>query len=226
MYMKTSFELPKEYPNTNFTLYKELAVNESIAANRNLFKTISISHDDKGNAIEKKPMIFAEIDLKNKNQHKLESCIALNNEQHQRAWNMFLTFNNSNYGNTTKSVNNIIKYLDNVLLLFESWFHEHDFSNYLNIKRIIHNKSFRSIKVENQTFVLTEQQALAIKYLYNLMLQGVPSTTSADVIRHIDESQGIFTTKKRLVDVFKRNKMAYKVLIEKNSDTIKLKIGK
>ena len=223
--MELSFKLLEEYPNTDFTLYKELAINESLASNLNLCRTINISHDDKGNAIETKPMAFVELKLDNKDQHKLESCIVFNNNEHKRAWDMFLTLNNSNYSNTTRSVNNMIKYLDNVLLLFESWFHEHNFSNHIKIKRIIHNESFRSIKIGNQAFVLTEQQSITIKYLYNLMLQGVPSTTSADVIRHIDESQGIFTTKKRLIDVFKTNKDAYRALIEKKSNTIKIKIS-
>ena len=120
----------------------------------------------------------------------------------------------------------MLKYLDNVLLLFESWFREHQYFHRLILKRLIHNKSFRSVKIADKIFTLTEQQALAIKYLHDLKLQGVPSTTSEDVIRHIDESQGIFTTKKRLVDVFKRNKEAFNALVEKKSGTIRLKIGK
>ena len=222
--MKTSFELPNEYPNSNFTLYKELAVTESIAANCDLFKTISISHDDKGNTIEKKPMIFVALDLKNKNQHKLKSCIALNNDEHKRAWNMYFAFNRSIYSNKTESGNNMIQYLDSVLLLFESWFYEHGLHKELNIKRLIHNRNFTTVRKGETEFVLTGQQSLVIRYLYELTIQGIPSTTPSDVISYIEDQQGIQTSGKKIAQIFRNNSDARKALIISNSKTIKLNI--
>ncbi len=222
--MKPSHNLPKEYSKADFILYNEYAVNESIKEGVCLFKTIKISDNGNGKALEEKPFIFLQIDLHLKDPHKIRSCISLNNVEHKRAWELLLAFNRSNYSNKTESGNDMINYLDNVMLLFESWFSKHGLEEEMTIKRLIHNKNFRSIRKGDLEFVLTEQQSMAIKYLYEIAIQGVPYTTSADVIRHVDEEQGIHTKGKRLVDVFKNNKEILNKLIIHDSDRIVLKI--
>ena len=222
--MDTSFHLPNEYSNTDFTLYKELAVNESIAEDRNLFNTIKISYDGIGNIIEGTPFVFVQQDLDGTDQHKLESCIPLNNKEHEKAWRLFLFCNKKNYNDITESGNNMIRYCDSVLHTYEAWFNENGYNDYLKIKRLIHNDDFRSVKLGDTTFSLTESQSIVIKYLYALLLQGVPQTKSSTVIQHLDEMRGVITTSNRLVDVFKNNKIAYKTLIKRKSDLISINI--
>tara|TARA_Y100001958_G_C21121587_1_gene465528 strand:+ start:285 stop:956 length:672 start_codon:yes stop_codon:yes gene_type:complete len=222
--MKPSFEILKEYSKTDFILYSEYAVTESINNSKTLFRGVKISHDGSGKVLEEKPFTLIESDLDFEKPHKIKSCILFNNEEHKRAWKLFLDINRSNYNNITESGINMIQYLDNVMLLYEMWFNKNDIINELEIQRMLYNRSFRSIRKGKTEYSFTEQQSLVIKYLYELAIQGIPWTTSSEIVSHIDELQGIYTSNKRLLDIFKNNKEAYHTLLIKDSGKIKLNI--
>ena len=94
--MDYTFKLEHEYAHTDFILFESLAVNESIESGKLLFKTLHLSHDNSGNVIEKTPTTFSDQGTDNKKAHKLGSCIPYNNEQHQKAWEMFLVVSRKN----------------------------------------------------------------------------------------------------------------------------------
>ena len=153
--MESSFEILKEYSKTDFILYDEYAVIESINNNKTLFRGIKISHNGSGKVLEEKPFTLFESDIDFEKPHKIESCILLNNEEHKRAWKLFLSINRSNFINITESGMNMKKYLDNVMLVFESWFSKHALKDRLSLKRLIHNANFRSIRKGDLEFYLT-----------------------------------------------------------------------
>ena len=144
IYMKTAFKLPKEYSNADFILFNEYAVEESIKERRNLFRTIKISHDNDGNTREEKQFTLCELHGNLREPHKINSCITLNNNEHKRAWELFLEVNRSLYSNETESGMNLKRYLNSVMLVFESWFGKHALKSELLIKRLIHNRNFNT----------------------------------------------------------------------------------
>jgi hypothetical protein len=215
--MDHTFKLEHEYASTDFILFESLDVNESIQSGRLLFKTLHLSHDGSGNVIEKTPTTFSDQGLDSKEAHKIHSCIPFNNEQHQNAWNMFLDCSRQNLQGTSEHSEFQLRYIDKVMNILENWFYINKLQKELKINRLFLSDDFRSVQIRQQNYILTESQAIVIKYLYEQYLRNTPEVTSAKVINMIDEERGTITSKKRLIDVFKKNKNAYKDLIIQGS---------
>ena len=216
--MDHTFKLEHEYASTDFILFESLDVNESIQSGRLLFKTLHLSHDSSGNVIEKTPTTFSDQGADNKKAHKLGSCIPFNNEQHQKAWEMFLVVSRKNLQGSSESSSHLLSYLDSVMTIIETWFTTNQFQNDLKVNRLFHSDDFRSVQIRGNNYTLTESQSIVIKYLYEQFLGNTPEVTSSKILDVVDEERGTFTSNKRLIDIFKTNKDAYKSLILKSSN--------
>ena len=216
--MDYTFKLEHEYAHTDFILFESLAVNESIESGKLLFKTLHLSHDSSGNVTEKTPITFSDQGEDNIKAHNLGSCIPYNNEQHQKAWEMFLVVSRKNLQGSSKSSSHLLSYLDSVMTIIETWFTTNQFQNDLKVNRLFHSDDFRSVQIRGNNYTLTESQSIVIKYLYEQFLRNTPEVTSSKIIDVVDEERGTFTSNKRLIDIFKTNKDAYKSLILKSSN--------
>mgnify|MGYP004195723351 CR=1 FL=1 len=216
--MDYTFKLEHEYAHTDFILFESLAVNESIESGKLLFKTLHLSHDNSGNVIEKTPTTFSDQGTDNKKAHKLGSCIPYNNEQHQKAWEMFLVVSRKNLQWSSESSSHLLSYLDSVMTIIETWFTTNQLQNDLKVNRLFHSDDFRSVQIRGNNYTLTESQSIVIKYLYEQFLRNTPEVTSSKILDVVDEERGTFTSNKRLIDIFKTNKDAYKTLILKSSN--------
>ena len=223
--MNHTFKLEHEYASTDFKLFESLDVNESIQSGRLLFKTLHLSHDSSGNVIEKTPTTFSDQGADNKKAHKLGSCIPFNNEQHQKAWEMFLVVSRKNLQGSSESSSHLLSYLDSVMTIIETWFTTNKFQNDLKVNRLFHSDDFRSVQIRGNNYTLTESQSIVIKYLYEHFLRNTPEVTSSKIIDVVDEERGTFTSNKRLIDIFKTNKNAYKNLIIQGSVKSHIKIN-
>jgi len=223
--MDHTFKLEHEYASTDFILFESLAVNESIESGKLLFKTLHLSHDSSGNVIEKTPATFSDRGADNKKAHKLGSCIPFNNEQHQKAWEMFLVVSRKNLQGSSKSSIHLLSYLDSVMTIIETWFTTNKFQNDLKVNRLFHSDDFRSVQIRGNNYTLTESQSIVIKYLYEQFLRNTPQVTSSKIVDVVDEERGTFTSNKRLIDIFKTNKNAYKNLIIQGSVKSHIKIN-
>ena len=223
--MDHTFKLEHEYASTDFTLFESLDVNESIQSGRLLFKTLHLSNDSSGNVIEKTPTTFSDQGADNKKAHKLGSCIPFNNEQHQKAWEMFLVVSRKNLQGSSESSSHLLSYLDSVMTIIETWFTTNKFQNDLKVNRLFHSDDFRSVQIRGNNYTLTESQSIVIKYLYEHFLRNTPEVTSSKIIDVVDEERGTFTSNKRLIDIFKTNKNAYKNLIIQGSVKSHIKIN-
>ena len=131
---------------------------------------------------------------------------------------MFLVVSRKNLQGSSKSSSHLLSYLDSVLTIIETWFTTNQFQNDLKVNRLFHSDDFRSVQIRGDNYTLTESQSIVIKYLYEQFLRNTPEVTSSKIIDVVDEERGTFTSNKRLIDIFKTNKDAYKSLILKSSN--------
>ena len=104
------------------------------------------------------------------------------------------------------------------MTIIETWFTTNQLQNDLKVNRLFHSDDFRSVQIRGNNYTLTESQSIVIKYLYEQFLRNTPEVTSSKILDVVDEERGTFTSNKRLIDIFKTNKDAYKTLILKSSN--------
>ena len=179
-----------------------------------LYSTTLLSFNPKNKIDENKSTFLTENGDFDINCHKYLSCIEHNNDELKRAWKLFLDINRKNFSATSPKIESHLSYLDSVMAIYETWFKKYDFQDQLQLNRLIHSSDYRSVSLRGKKYNLSESQSIVIKYLYENFLQGTPQISSNSIMDHLDSIRGVYTTKRRLIDVFKNNKEAYNVLIK------------
>jgi|TARA_B110000263_G_C15281088_1_gene498357 hypothetical protein len=211
---ETHFKLPLEYVVADFILYENLNVDITLQEKKMLYSTIHLSQSENGDIKEKSPFTYIEKGDYTDDCHKYHSCIEHNNEELKRAWKLYKDINRKNFSATSPKIESLLSYLESVMAIYETWFKKYDFQDQLQLNRLIHSSDYRSVSLRGRKYNLSESQSLVIKYLYENFLQGTPQLSTDSIINNLNNERSTFTTRTRLIDVFKKNKEAYNALIK------------